>query len=516
MNELETLVDEVIKKQDRIIPVIGDDCFVGYNKKKQILPLQQWIAEKLLGENFACEAERIYLEGYRGLDILFKKYKKSLGDDEDDSFVAYKEKVISCIEKGIKERMLFLRHDIKNFLQSGGFEVIVTTCPYHILEKELEFDNKAYNVTSFAPISSNKIQVESSRSEAVLIPPAIYQIFGDCEGEFVSGEEDLLRFLHYLNQTDTERGFGASPLVKYIKDKGQDNKGLGLFMPIGCNNLPDWLFRFLWYPFSQERIIGKDKNNQGGIWPNYSSDSNFYRFLRNYRFKTLSTSTDGVIEHEFDGDPVLGKLTEKFLERKDCLQQYVSVELQVQWNDSDKWDWFISYASEDVNLAQKVYDILTKYYGKRVWMDRRGNVKPGDEYWDAIQHGIEHSYKFMFIITNNYLSKAIDKNHIYETGDVRPTGVFQEIERIKQYFLIKRRDGQKGYAFPLIFEGTKVTYTDYNGILHKNECLYNGLLERLPKYKEYEMLQTDVIFNNIQDLICNENNLENKLREVFN
>ena len=27
--ELEALVREVVKKQDRIIPTIGDDCFVG-------------------------------------------------------------------------------------------------------------------------------------------------------------------------------------------------------------------------------------------------------------------------------------------------------------------------------------------------------------------------------------------------------------------------------------------------------------------------------------------------------
>ena len=287
-------------------------------------------------------------------------------------------------------------------------------------------------------------------------------------------------------------------------------------MPIGCGNLPNWLFRFLWYPFSQDRLIGSDKNNQGGVWHKHSTDENVYKFLRKYRFKTFSCSTDSLKEEGTEGDPVLLRLTMEFQSRVNDLQKYASSELQVQWDENDEWDLFISYASEDVILAKKVYDILTTRCGKKVWMDNRGSIKPGDQYWDAIQHGIEHSHQFLFIISESYLSKAIDKNHIYETGEIEPTGVYQEIERIKQYFLVKRRDGQKGYSFPLIIEGTKVTYTDHNKVLHKDEILSNGVLEKLPKYKEYEMLQTDVLFCHIQDLICNEGTLEKSLVSVFN
>lgn len=51
--ELEALIKEVLKKKDRIIPIIGDDCFVGYidEKHQEPIPLQQWIAEELLNEN---------------------------------------------------------------------------------------------------------------------------------------------------------------------------------------------------------------------------------------------------------------------------------------------------------------------------------------------------------------------------------------------------------------------------------------------------------------------------------
>ena len=511
--ELEAIVKEVLKKQDRIIPIIGDDCFVGYieDGERQILvPIQRWIAEKLLGNNTSRKIKNeIQLEGYHGLDILYEEYKRQ---NEDDGYGDYKDSIISIVEDGVNHGGLMLRKDVKAFLLAGKFEVVATTCPFHILEKELSIGNIRYNVSSFAPISLTKV----SKSEAALKLPSIYQIFGDCEGEFVTGEEDLLKFLHYLNQTDTEKGFGASQLVKYIKDKGQDNKGLGLLMPIGCNNLPNWLFRFLWYPFSQERLIGRDKNNQGGIWHKHSTNENFFKFLRKYRFKTFSDSTDTLREENTFGDPVLERLTKELQERKGDLEKYASIELDVQWNAEDSWDIFLSYASEDLEIAQQIYKTLTNQCNKTVWMDKRGRIKPGDRYWEAIQHGIEHSKTCMFLITGTYLSKAIDKNHRDENGFVEPTGVYQEIDRIRLNFLSQRRDGKaKYYSIPIILEGTKVTYTDLNEIKHENVMLDGALLERLPKFDEYKMLQTDAIFEGVEAMVFNVDNIDEFLTKIY-
>lgn len=519
-DELEALVKEVLKKKDRVIPVIGDDCFVGYVEPdgcQRLVPLQQWLAVRMLGNDVSADViKRIGSEGYRGLDLMHEEYRKL---NEDMDFMDFKEAILSAIDEGLEEKSLFLRQDVKDFLQAAQFEVIATTCPYHILEKEIEFGKEKYNVSSFAPISAfSRGGNGVTKSEAALNLPSIYQIFGDCEGEFVCGEEDLLMFLHYLNQTDTEKGYGASELVKYIKDKGQDNKGLGIIMPIGCNNLPNWLFRFLWYPFSQQRIIGKNRNNQGGVWHEYSADKDFYKFLRNFRFKTFSDSTDELKEEGVAGDPVLVRLTNEFKSKVSIVKSYAVDNLKVNWDDSEEWDYFLSYSSDDEEAARKIYDILTEKCDKKVWMDNRGSgrIRPGEEYWTAIQYGIEHSRKFIFLITESYLRKAMDKNHRYETGLVAPTGVYQEIEKIKEWYLIKRRDGQKGYSYPIILEGTKVTYTDYEGVLHEDEELRNGVLENLPRFKEYEMLQTEALFCQIQDCICSMADMENKLIEVFN
>ena len=514
--ELEILVKEVIKKRDRIIPVIGDDAFEGIVNINGIIhcfPFQRWLAEKLLGEDVdEILKNKIYNEGYRGLDIMYEEYKNI---NSIDTFPEYQEVINYIIENGIKENELKLRKDIKDFLIAGRFEVIATTCPYHILDNELNNSNHKYNVSCFAPISSSQQVKQCSKAEETLSLPSIYQIFGDCEGEYVSGEEDLLKFLHYLNQTNTEKGFGASQLVKYIKDKGQDNKGLGLLMPIGCNNLPNWIFRFLWYPFSQDCLVGIGKLNQGGVWYEHTTDEKFYNFLKKYKFKTFSGPTDILKQDESESDPVLKRLTEELGSKEIKMQNFISNVLNVKQTDNGQWDIFISYAKEDEEIAKKVFEILTLNCGKKIWLDSRDGIKVGDDYWEAISFGIRHSHKFLFIITDSYLNKAREKNHKDETGIVRPSGVYQEIDLIAQYLLANRKDGQKGVCLPIIMKGTKATYTDYNGTIHENEILDSGVLEKLPKFKEYEVMQTDKLFCCIQDLICSAETLKEELVNIF-
>lgn len=497
--ELESLVEEVLKEQDRIIPIIGDDCFVG-KVNESYVPLHQWIAEEMFGDEASPEIkQKIYSDGYKGLDLLYEEYKRVYKkDDPDDSI--YKKVIKQIVHEGLAEERLSLRPDVKAFLDAGCFEVIVTTCPFPILQEErLMLGDKAYQTMSFAPGAIGP------RAEATLQLPAIYQIFGNYNGDFVFGEEKLLEFLHHLNQSGAEKGFGASPLVKYIREKENDH---ALFMPIGCGNLPDWIFRFLWYPLSQD--------HEGGIWPNYR-DEDFYKFLCKHNFSTFSSPTTALQKGDIVGDPVLNKLTVEFQNRRNSLPQYASTEFNVQWNDKEEWDLFISYASEDKEIAQIVYNVLTEDCSKKVWMDNRGSIMPGDNYWSAIKYGIEHSCKFLFVITESYLEKAMDKNHKYPSGTVQPTGVYQEIELIKECLKERRKDGQKGYVIPLIVEGTLVTYTDITNTKHINEPMKNGTLELLPKSQEYQMLQTDWLFEHIQDMVCSrdKNAMKESLIKVF-
>lgn len=512
-NELDKFVLYVLKRQDRIIPIVGDDCFFGKIKRQNgyiSVPFQQWLAEELL-ENLSSDVikNKIVSQGYYGLDCLFEEYKKQTEED----FCQFIDSISYLIENGVEDGRLGVRKDVESFLSAGHFEVIVTTCPYDIMFKGLKCGDKCYSISSFAP---QKVTIGESKSEAVLELPAIYQLFGNSNNEFVFGEDSLLRFLHYLNQSDIERGFGASQLVKYMKDKGADNKGFPLLMPIGCSNLPNWIFRFLWYPFCLNPE--KDSNKQGGVWYKYSDDKSFCDFLKNYNFRTLSKATDILRVGTTTEDPVLSRLTAEFNAKEEKIKRYISQQPNIETSNNGEWDVFISYAGEDFDFSQKVYDILTEECNQKVWMDKRGTgrINAGNDYWDVIQLGIEHSHKFLFVITENYLKKAKGKNHRDETtGAIGPTGVYREIELIRHHILNKRKDAEKNNIIPVIVEGTKVTYTDINNKKHMNESLGSGMLEKLPYFEEYALMQTQDLFRYVHDMVCNGETLKENLKSIF-
>lgn len=497
--ELEAIVKDVIEKRDRIIPIIGDDCFVGYlnlDGQQTLVSLQEWIAVNVLNNEIESDTIReISTGGYRGLDILFDNYMRI---NEDCGFQEYKSSVNSCVEDGIKEKMIFLRKDIKEFLLAAKFEVVATTSPFPILENELVHVNSTYNVCSYSP-ASPKREIEL---------PAIYKLFGDCQkdAEFVLREDELLKFLHYLNRDDASY---KCSLAKYMEDKGgEGDKTLGLLMPIGCSNLPNWLFRFLWYPFSYKCLTINTRISQdafsGGIWHKRSTDEDFYKFLRKSHFKTFSKSNNRLSESTFDENCVLKILTDKFQE----IDKGISEEVRKRGVlGTDEWDIFISYASEDFEIANAVCEILTSECKKNVWFDDR-KIKPGDLYWEAIQYGIEHSHKFIFIITESYLNKAINKS----------SGVNEELKRLKYHFLRKRLDGKSGYSFPLILDGTKVAFKNNEGEMCEIP-LVNGSFETLyMKDEQFKELQepTEILFSKRQDIIFDKWNLRENLKNIFN
>lgn len=505
--DLNLIKEEIKKKQDRIVPIIGDECFVGYSNDAQtFVPLQQWLAEKLLGSKSKVKKkmkEKIFSEGYHGLDLLHKEYKRVFPGELP---ALYKNKISNIIKNGLEEKCLCLRKDVKNFLIAGQFEVVITTCPFNILKKEIDSGDRQYIISSFSP--------KISMAEATLKLPAIYQIFGKFENDYVSGESELLEYLHFLNQTDTEKGYGASQLVKYLKDKENDNNGLALLMPIGCSNLPNWIFRFLWYPlFRQRSNYRSDK--QGGIWCKHSDNEDFYQFLIDYDFRTFSKPTDVLAEEQNGGDAVLIQLTEALNDKAKKMEEYMVSTLKMQFPNEGEYDLFISYSSDDEEFVKKIHKILTSCCDVKVWMDNR--IKGGDAYWDSIQYGIEHSHKYLFVITESYLKKAVGKyvedpiTHLWGS-----TGVYEEIDRIRLNILNKRKDGEKNNIIPLIKSGTTVTYTDNSSKLHEDEPLNVGTLEKLPCFEEYRMMQTGDLFEGIHAVVCDYNNMEEELKKIFN
>lgn len=507
--ETEDVIYELVKKQDRIIPIIGDNSFVGILEEKgenRTVPFQEYIVKIIGTELPAKDRKEISKSGYGyfGMDILCDKYcsKHSVSRGK------FRKTVSSIIEKSLQSDKIKLKDDIKEFLLAGRFDVIITTNPFHILERQLEAVSLAYNMKSFVP---RAVKMES-RAEEKLKIPSIYQIFGTSESEFVLTETNLLYFLHSLNADGYENGYGANSLIKYIKEKSGDGKGNCILMPIGCDNLPDWLFRFLWYPLSPDHLLlGNQDDYDGGVWYKYSSNKSFTKFLNEYHFQTLKEPLDLITEK---GDPFLSELSRRFREQISDTRKIIESEMNVDWEENE-WDIFISYASEDKDIVLKIYDSL-KRLGKKVWVDNR-QIKAGERYWQAIQYGIEHSKRCMFIISEAYLQKAT-RHTLSVNGRNIPSGVYEEIKRIEQFFLskIKDKDTINAYSIPVILEGTKVQIEESgdSDIGGKMVILDGVLLENLYEYVKYAALRTEPLFKGTQSVILNMNNIDEVIQSL--
>ena len=81
--------------------------------------------------------------------------------------------------------------------------------------------------------------------------------------------------------------------------------------------------------------------------------------------------------------------------------------------------------------------------------------------------------------------------------------------------LNRLKDAEKNNIIPVIVEGTKVTYTDINNKKHMNESLGSGMLEKLPYFEEYALMQTQDLFRYVHDMVCNEETLKKNLKSIF-
>ena len=64
-----------------------------------------------------------------------------------------------------------------------------------------------------------------------------------------------------------------------------------------------------------------------------------------------------------------------------------------------KVDFFISYAHEDYEIADKIASLL-RDLGASVWFDKK-KLKAGDQFPDEIKENIEECKRFMPILSNN-------------------------------------------------------------------------------------------------------------------
>lgn len=367
------IISDMVKKRNSIVPVIGEDMIVYKdNLTCKEVPFQEFVFNE-----FQKKYPRVTIPdsiiismkecGYYGLSLLSQYYNEQ-GRFLDD-FMDFVSKNALYIK---------LRDELLEFLVTFNFPIIVTTVCFDIIERQLENHVESYK----------SIWYKLNKENGTLPTRCVYHIFGQAKdgSKWVSDEELLLTFLLSHNHKE----YGAIGLTDFLKEYEKK------LLVLGCN-LPNWLFRFLWQP-TQTGRNSNFKTTQG-YWINKDKpDDSFENFLKKKNF----SADEQVKEILVDATRLLqDELKREAEERNNMIDA------------EEHFDVFISYASEDRQIATAIFESL-KNMNVKAWFDDRGKgeITPGHPYWVKIENGIKHSAHFMPIITGNWMQKLTNTSSL--------------------------------------------------------------------------------------------------------
>lgn len=407
------IISDMVKKRNSIVPVIGEDTIVykddGTGKE---IPFQEFILnefQKKYPRVTVDDAALISMKerGYYGLSLLSQYYNEQ-GRFLDD-FMDFVSKNTSCIK---------LKEEVHDFLVTFNFPIIITTVCFDIIEQQLKVQIEGYK----------SIWYRLNKENSTLPSRCVYHIFGQAKdgSKWVSDEDLLLTFLLSHNHKE----YGAIGLTGFLKENEKK-----LFV-LGCN-LPNWLFRFLWQPTQTGR--NSNLKTTQGYWINKEKpEDSFENFLKKKNFSADEQVKEVLVDAT--------KLLQEELKRE-------AEERSSMIDAEDHFDVFISYASEDRQIATAIFEAL-KNINVKAWFDDRGKgeITPGQKYWERIDNGIRHSTHFMPIITGNWMQKLTNTSSLKdETLKARDWLT----ECSKQNSTVQLKD----FSVPVIIKGSS-----YNGV----------------------------------------------------
>lgn len=424
------IISDLVKKRGTIVPIIGDDTIVYREKNSgEEIPFQEFILrefQKKYPHVEVSDADVVSMRerGYYGLSLMSQYYERRFLDD----FMDFVNDNRSCIK---------LKDEVLDFLVTFNFPIIITTVCFDIIEQQLKGKIEDYK----------SIWYRLNKENSTLPARCVYHIFGQAKdgSKWVSDEDLLLSFLLSHNHND----YGAKGLTDYLKENEKK------LLALGCN-LPNWLFRFLWQP-TQAGRTGSMKTTQG-YWINKEKpEDSFENFLKKKNF-----SADEQVKE------ILEDATKLLQEELLCEAE----ERRAENDAKEHFDVFISYASEDRQVATVIFEAL-RNMNVKAWFDDRGKgeITPGSPYWEKIQNGIQHSAHYMPIITGKWMEKMTSTSSLKE-----------ETLMVKDWLAECRKNDspvqlKSNYSIPVIVDGS-----EYNEVEITNGYIEQfGSMNVLPK-----------------------------------
>lgn len=439
------IISDMVKKRNSIVPIIGDDVIAYKGKNTSVvIPFQEFILQefqKKYPHVEVSEADIVSMKerGYYGLSLMSQYYEWRFLDD----FMDFVNENRSCIK---------LRDEVLDFLVTFDFPIIITTVCFDIIEQQLRGKVEDYK----------SIWYRLNKENGTLPSRCVYHIFGQAKdgAKWVSDEDLLLTFLLSHNHKE----YGATGLTDFLKENEKK-----LFV-LGCN-LPNWLFRFIWQP-TQVGRTGNLKTTQGYWIHKEKPEESFDNFLKKKNF----SADEQVKEILVDAT----KLLQEELQRE-------AEERRLLIDGEEHFEVFISYASEDRQIATAIFEAL-KNINVKAWFDDRGKgeITPGSHYWEKIKNGIKHSAHFMPIITGNWMNKLTSTSSLKD-----------ETNMVRDWLAeCRESDGstrlKANYSIPVIVKGSS-----YNGV-----AITEGYIEQVAGFG----VLPNTLFNGIDMISFDEKN----------
>lgn len=356
--------------ENRVVPIIGENLiYVVTNDGRY--DVRTYLLK--------CLSER-YGEGYAFKDYTyaddiiqeFNKRTKSAGSTTDIYYEIYE--LLNNVTIEIPKFVV-------DFFKLCKFPLILTTSFVKGIDKALgsSINNiKVYNKKSNSDISKYEIKSDSA---------TLYYLFGRMsmtKRSFKVTDDDLLDYLHCWHNSDTR----PNNLGEYLSDK--------FLLVLGCN-YPNWLFRFFWHSIKNFNIIPTSSDMQGVVTvsrENAEADEDLINFLSRVQTSVYRNAEDFINEFTERFEPEdFGEITSEDSNRENTKS-----------NANQAYDIFISYASEDYEIAEQLANRL-KDAGASVWFDKK-TLEPGEHYEKSISNIIQECKRFIPILSEHTLQKG--------------------------------------------------------------------------------------------------------------
>lgn len=371
----ELLIDAVDK--ERVVPIIGDEFFYIIEDGKEV-SIHDFIIGKLVQKfnnvnesylDYSTINDVIELENYINLKVRFNNIQTDI----------YYE-----IHEILRAPQILVRESLKQLLKLNKFPLILTTTFIPRLNEILTQEGYTYRIIEY----TKSTEPDISPTMICGHTPTIYHMFGKCgksKKSYMVTEEDLIEYMHHWHDTDSRPPY----LTKYLSDK--------FLLVLGCN-YPNWLFKFFWYAVRNFRLIPKVDNidERMNVMQAVVSidkerkDAELERFLSRIHTSIYDCSVKFIDDLTAHWNNYISSISPDDIDNK----------AETSMAD-DEIDIFISYASEDLEIAKKVAEMLTSL-GAKLWFDKDG-LKLSDKFEVEITNAIKKAKRFMPLLSENTL-----------------------------------------------------------------------------------------------------------------